>query len=220
MALNEAHKARIVGHMNKDHGKELTHYLRAFNGLSSSAARNAQITEMTLDTMTIQSASGSHTVAITPPLGSAADARVRLVEMSQRAQQKLGLSDIQISAFTRPEGAGIISCLGVSLYFVCAATIALVQPGTAVWDVLDTAFPYGASGYKWLVKAIFVPVLIIHVTEAWWMSKTRLAKHGIEAGSALWLLWVANTFVEGYPAMMRFDGLVEVEKKKKESAKH
>ncbi|KAI6086609.1 hypothetical protein F4821DRAFT_126622 [Hypoxylon rubiginosum] len=220
MALNEPHKTRIIGHMNKDHAKELEQYLRAFNGLSSSAARGAQLTEMTLDAMTIKSASGTHTVAITPPLGSAADARVRLVDMSQRAQEQLGLSDIQISVFTRPEGGGIISALGVSLYFACAATLALVQPGTPAWGMLDAAFPYGATAYKWLVKAIFLPVLIIHVTEAWWIARTRLTKHGIEAGSTLWFLWVANTFVEGYPAMMRFDGLVEMEKQKKESAKH
>ncbi|KAI4868151.1 hypothetical protein F4820DRAFT_150905 [Hypoxylon rubiginosum] len=220
MALNEPHKARIIGHMNKDHAKELTQYLRAFNGMSSSAARGAQLTDMTLDAMTIESTSGTYTVAITPPLGSAADARVRLVDMSQRAQQLLGLSDIQISTFTPPQGGGIISSLGVSLYFISAATLALVQPGTAAWGILDVAFPYGAAGYKWLVKAIFLPVLIIHITEAWWIARTRLAKHGIEVGSTIWLLWVANTFVEGFPAMKRFDGLVEVEKKKKESAKH
>ncbi|KAI1759121.1 hypothetical protein GGR53DRAFT_524120 [Hypoxylon sp. FL1150] len=220
MALNEAHKARIIGHMNKDHAKELTQYLRAFNGLSSSAARGAQLTEMTLDAMTIDSASGTHTVAITPPLGSAADVRVRLVDMSQRAQQQLGLSDIQISTFTPPQGGGIISFLGVSLYVFCAATLARVQPDTAVWGVLDAAFPYGAAGYKWLVKTIFLPVFMIHVTEAWWMARTRLTKHGIEVGSTLWFLWVANTFVEGWPAIARFDGLVDVDKKKKESAKH
>ncbi|KAI0142572.1 hypothetical protein F4776DRAFT_512951 [Hypoxylon sp. NC0597] len=223
MALNEPHKSRIIGHMNADHARELEEYLRAFNGLSASAARGAQIADMTLDAMTIKTASsssGTHTVAITPPLGSAADARVRLVDMSQRAKQKLGLSDITVSVFTRPQGIGVWSFLGVTLFIVSAATYSLVQPGTAVWGVLDEVFPYGASGYKWLVKALVIPVLIIHVTEAWWIARTRLRVHGVEAGTRLWWLWVACTFVEGLPALARFDRLVEAERKKKEGAKH
>ncbi|KAI1417872.1 hypothetical protein F5Y13DRAFT_149965 [Hypoxylon sp. FL1857] len=220
MALNEPHKSRIIGHMNKDHAKELEEYLLAFNGLSASAARGAQIADMTLDAMTIKTASGTHTVAITPPLGSAADARVRLVDMSQRAKQKLGLSDIVISAFTRPQGAGVWSFLGVTLFIVSATTYSLVQPGTAVWGLLDEVFPYGATGYKWLVKTLVIPVLIIHLTEAWWLARTRLHKHGVEAGSGLWWLWVACTFVEGLPGLVRFDRLVEAERKKKEGAKH
>ncbi|KAI1381126.1 hypothetical protein F4677DRAFT_117612 [Hypoxylon crocopeplum] len=221
MALNEAHKARILAHMNKEHTKELSHYLRAYNGLSASASRNAQLADMTLDAMTITSASGTHSVAIAPPLGSAADARVRLVEMSQRAQQRLGLSDIQITAYTPPRGIGAATFFGVSLYFACAATLGLVRPGTAAWDFLDAVFPFGgAPAYKWLVGALFVPVVAIHVVEAWWMARTRLTTHGVEPGSALWLMWVADTFMEGVPSMQRFDGMVEAERKKKDSAKH
>ncbi|KAI0837269.1 hypothetical protein F5Y06DRAFT_85633 [Hypoxylon sp. FL0890] len=220
MALNEPHKSRIIGHMNADHAKELEEYLRAFNGLSASAARGAQIADMTLDAMTIKTASGTHTVAITPPLSSATDARVRLVDMSQRAKQKLGLSDIVVSVFTRPQGVGVFSFLGVALFIVSAATYSLLQPGTAAWEVLDEVFPYGAAGYKWLVKAMVIPVLIIHVTEAWWLARTRLYTHGVEAGTGLWWLWVACTFMEGWPGVVRFDRLVEAERKKKEGAKH
>ncbi|KAI1084064.1 hypothetical protein F5B20DRAFT_577004 [Whalleya microplaca] len=220
MALDEASKARMMAHMNKDHTFELKQYLRAFNGVSAFAARDAQLTDMTLDTLTVRSASGTHTVAVSPPMKTAMDARVRLVDMAKTAQQKLGVSDIQISAFTLPRGAGIVSFTGVTLYFVAAATLGLVQPDTEAWRLLDAVFPYGAEGYRWLVKAIFIPVLAIHVTEAWWMSRTRLEKHGIDVGSKLWLLWVANAFLEGLPAMMRFDGLVDTEKKKRESAKH
>ncbi|KAI0004794.1 hypothetical protein F4779DRAFT_630263 [Xylariaceae sp. FL0662B] len=220
MAFDEAHKARMMAHMNADHTFELKQYLRAFNGLSAFAARGAQLTDMAPDALTIRSASGTHTVVLAPPLASAADARVRLVDMARTAQQRLGVSEIQIAAFAPPRGAGIASFAGVALYFVCAATLALVQPGSAAWGLLDAAFPFGAAGYRWLVKAIFVPVLAIHVTEAWWMSRTRLQKHGIDFGSALWLLWVADTFFEGLPAMMRFDGLVEAEKRKREGTKH
>lgn len=221
MALNEPHKSRIIGHMNADHARELEEYLRAFNGLSASAARGAQIVDMTLDAMTIKTASsGTHTVAITPPLGSAADARVRLVDMSQQAKQKLGISDITVSVFTRPQGIGVWSFLGVTLFIVSAATYSFVQPGTTAWGLLDEVFPYGAYGYKWLVKALVVPVLIIHFSEAWWIARTRLRVHGVAAGTRLWWLWTACTFVEGLPGIARFDRLVEAERKKKEGAKH
>ncbi|OTB04566.1 hypothetical protein M426DRAFT_320684 [Hypoxylon sp. CI-4A] len=220
MALNEAHKARIVEHMNKDHAKEISQYLRAFNGLSASAARDAQLTDMTLDTMTVRSLSGTHAVAIAPPLGSAADARVRLVDMSQRAQQMLGLSDIQIAQYTLPRGVGVVTTFGVALYVVCAATLPLVKPGTLVWDLLDAWFPFGVDAYAWLVKAILVPVLAIHATEAWWMTRTRLSKHGIETGTAVWWFWIVNVVFEGVPCMQRFDGLVATERKKKDGAKH
>ncbi|KAI1479416.1 hypothetical protein K445DRAFT_322977 [Daldinia sp. EC12] len=221
-ALNEAHKTRIISHMNEDHYRELEHYLRAFNGLSASAARGAQLTDMTTETMTIRTASGAtHSVAIKPPLASAADARVRLVDMAMEALQKLGLSDIRITTFTPPQGVGAATFLGVSLYIVCAATLPLVRPGTAAWTFLDEYFPFGGvARYFWVVRAILVPTVVLHLFEAWWMARSRLTKHGIDAYSKLWLLWIGDTLMEGYPAMVRFDGLVEAERKKKESGKH
>ncbi|KAI1341882.1 hypothetical protein F5Y15DRAFT_350610 [Xylariaceae sp. FL0016] len=222
MALDETAKARIKGHMNKEHGAELSQYLRAFNGLSSRAASNAQIADMTLDSLTITSKSGTHAVAITPPLASLSEARVRLVDMAQRAQAKLGLSDIRIDTFTLPKGGGWVSLTGVTFYFICAIAVGLdvMRPGTAAWNTLQNVHSEAPSGFVWLVKTIFIPVLVIHVTEAWMMARTRLYKHGVAQGSTSWCLWVANTFLEGYPAFMRFDGLVEAERKKKDSAKH
>ncbi len=216
----EAVKARIISHMNKDHTYEISHYLRAYNGLSVSAARNPQITDLTLDSMAIRSASGSHVVRISPPMGALTDSRVRLIEMAHAARKQLGLSDIRISTFARPAGFGIVTFIGVTAYFFCAATLWLVQPDTPIWDVLDAVYPFGAAGYTWLVKTIFAPVMIIHVTEAWWMARTRLAKHGIEEGSKVWWLWVIDTFLGGLPSMYKFDALVEAERQKQENAKH
>jgi hypothetical protein len=216
-------KTRIMGHMNREHTADLKQYLRAFNGLSSTAAADAQLTDITLDNLTIKSASDVHTVRISPPMKSLADARVRLVDMSQRAQEMLGLSDIRIDRFVGPRGMGIASFLGVGFYFVSAATLGLglLRPGTAAWTLLDKRFPYhGAEGFAWIVKAIVFPVLAIHISEAFWMARSRLAKYGIEAGSSLWLLWVLETFVEGIPAIWRFDGLVQEARKKKDGAKH
>ncbi|KAI8944719.1 hypothetical protein F4801DRAFT_570675 [Xylaria longipes] len=216
-------KPRIMAHMNKEHGAELKLYLRAFNGLSSSAAANAQLTDITLDTMTISCTSGVHSVRITPPMKSLADARERLVDMAARAQEELGLSAIRIDRFVGARGVGIVSFVGVAFYFVSAVAVAtgLLRPGTAAWAVLDAYFPYhGAAGFVWSVEKLVVPVAIIHGTEAWWMARSRLARYGVEPGSALWFKWVLETFVEGYPSLARFDQLVREEKKKKDAAKH
>ncbi|KAI1471876.1 uncharacterized protein F4812DRAFT_415870 [Daldinia caldariorum] len=221
-ALNEPHKTRIISHMNADHYRELEHYLRAFNGLPASAARGAQLTDMTTETMTIRTASGAtHSVSIKPPLASAAEARVRLVDMATEALQKLGLSDIRISTITPPRGIGAATFIGVSLYVVCVATLPLVRPSTAAWAFLDQYFPFGGvARYFWVVRAILVPTVVLHLFEAWWMARSRLTKHGVDAYSKLWLLWIADTLMEGYPAMVRFDGLVKTERKKKEGGKH
>ncbi|KAI0131432.1 hypothetical protein F4814DRAFT_405998 [Daldinia grandis] len=220
--LDEAHKARIISHMNADHYRELEHYLRAYNGVSASASRGAQLTDMTTDVMLIRTASGAtHSVAIQPPLTSAADAGVRLVDMAMEALQKLGLSDIRIATITRPQGVGAATFLGVALYIVCLATAPLVQPGTAAWTLLDQYFPFGgAARYLWVVRAILAPTVVLHLFEAWWMARSRLGKHGVETFSRLWLLWIGDVLMEGYPAMVRFDGLVEAERKKRESGKH
>lgn len=190
----------------------------SLNGLSSSAAAKPQMTDLTLDTLTIKSASGVHSVRISPPMKSLGDARVRLVDMAERAQQKLGLSDIRIEQFQGPRGGGLLSFIGVGFYFISGVAVALgvLRPGTAWWAFLDTYFPYhGAAGFVWLVEKIAVPVIVLHATEAWWMARSRLAKHSVEAGSALWLMWVLETFVEGFPAIRRFDQLVREEKRKR-----
>ncbi|KAI1813083.1 hypothetical protein GGS20DRAFT_554970 [Poronia punctata] len=216
-------KPRIIAHMNREHTAHLKRYLRAFNGLTPSAAADAQLIDLTLSTLTITSASGKHTVPVTPPMKSLADARVRLVDMAEQAQRKLGLSDVIVSRFQGPRGAGIFSFLGVAFYFVSAVALRLgfLSPGTAAWDLIDRYFPYrGAEGFAWLANALLVPVLGVHVLEAWWMAKSRLAKYGVEAGSGVWVLWVLDTFVEGFPAIVRFDGLVKEERAKKEGVQH
>ncbi|KAI0884528.1 uncharacterized protein GGS22DRAFT_163734 [Annulohypoxylon maeteangense] len=214
MSINEPHKSRIIGHMNSDHFREIEEYLRAFNGVSASAARGAQIADMTLTAMTIKSVSGTHSVAITPPLKDANDARIVLVDMAMEAKQKLGLSPIRVSSFTPPSGFGLLTFAGVVTYFVCAATYSLVVPKTQVWALLDQFWPGGASGYKWIVRALFAPVIVCHVGEAWWMARGRLRRHSVEFGSKVWWLWTLGTFVEGLPAMRRFDRVVEAEGKK------
>ena len=70
-------------------------------------------------------------------------------------------------------------------------------------------FPHGLAGFRWLVDAIFVPVLGIHLTETWWLERTRLRRFGVPRGSRVWWLWVGSVFIEGAMAFKRFDIVVE-----------
>ncbi|KAK7755801.1 hypothetical protein SLS62_002086 [Diatrype stigma] len=222
-----ATKARIIAHMNRDHATELSHYLRAFNGIPASAARDPQLTDLTLDSMTIRTSSSPssspHVVRIAPPMGSLADARARTVEMAQRARRQLGLSDVRVTAFARPDSAALAGFVGASVVVmsVCTLGLGLVRPGSWAWRALDDAALWGgAAGFRWLVKVVFAPLVAVHVVEAGWIARSRLARHGVEAGTALWWKWVAAQFLEGVPAMWRFDALVERQRKEMESAKH
>ncbi|KAK9785204.1 putative Integral membrane protein [Seiridium cardinale] len=219
-AKEAAIKTRVVTHMNKDHAGELELYLRAFNGLPASAAAGAQITDMSLGALTIKAVSGRHTVVLEPPLPNYGASRAKLVEMAQTALARLGLSDIKVDQYAPPAGFDLVVFFGVTLYMVCAATLSFVKPGTVIWALLDDFFPLGADGYRWLVKTIFVPFVLIHATESWWMARTRLAKHRVPRGSKVWWLWTISPTFEGFVAFKRFDGLVDAERKKKDAAKH
>jgi hypothetical protein len=83
-------------------------------------------------------------------------------------------------------------------------------PGGLPALVVETVrFPGGVAGLKWLVNAIFVPVLAIHLVETWLLERTRLQKFGVRRGSRVWWLWVGSVFIEGAMAFKRFDIVVE-----------
>jgi len=44
--------------------------------------------------------------------------------------------------------------------------------------------------------------------ECVWIQKTRLRKHGVMTGTALWWKWIVATFIEGVGSVKRFDGEV------------
>jgi hypothetical protein len=55
---------------------------------------------------------------------------------------------------------------------------------------------------------LFWTVLAIHAAECVWIHKTRLLKHGVVTGSALWWKWIAMTFLEGVGSVKRLDAEV------------
>lgn len=236
-SIDPATKKRTIAHMNKDHTDDMSAILQHYSHLSVSQADGAEMLDLDLISMTIRSASGTHTVPVTPPMDTWDDRRARLVAMTTDARKALGLDENDHASvptavpaaeetstssgpraqptaprYVSPQGTDWISFAGVSFYFLCAGLVygGLVTPDSPAWRALEAVrFPQGPVGFIWLVEALFLPVLAIHVAEAWWMDRSRLAPAGVARGSRVWLLWVGNAFLEGVPAYKRWDRVVK-----------
>ncbi|KAG8160227.1 hypothetical protein KVR01_009763 [Diaporthe batatas] len=244
-SINPATKKRTIAHMNKDHAEDMSAILRHYSHLSAAEAEGAEMLDLDLTSMSIRSASGTHAVAITPPMDSWDDRRAKLVAMTTDARKALGLDSDGNEAeaashaapaaaeaehispgpgpgpsapppssprYVPPQGTDWISLAGVSFYFLCAGLVygGLVTPGSPAWAALEAVrFPRGPVAFIWLVEVLFLPVLAIHVAEAWYMHRSRLAPAAVPCGSAVWLLWVGNAFLEGIPAYKRWDRTVK-----------
>ncbi|KAM0494399.1 hypothetical protein ACHAPB_008072 [Verticillium nonalfalfae] len=223
LSPDEVARNRITSHMNRAHSRELSHYLRHYANLSSRAASTPWLKDISLDAMTI-AAGGlggrEFVIPFSPPLASLADARSRVIAMDADARKALGIRDVYVTAYEPPRGFDIVVFAAVAVYFLSYTTLAFVMPGTPFWRVLQAVFPGGPRSYRWLVKAIFWPVLGIHLGEVWWMHRSRLVPHGVDAGSLLWWQWIGTTFFEGACAFMRLDNVVAEKRKEKAAASH
>ena len=209
-AIDAESKAKTMAHMNKEHKHDLSLYLQHFAGLSATAAVDPELVDMDTQTLTIRSTNDTTIIPFTPPLESWNDRRSRLVEMSAEAEKAVALRNGVV--YYAPRGLHWISFAGVTFYYICAALVfsGFVEPKSPISHTLDkSGFPYGAWGFRWIVKAIFLPVLGIHVVESFWFERTRLDPAGVRRGSVVWFLWLASTFLEGTTAFLRWDELVK-----------
>lgn len=222
--------------MNKDHADDMSAILRYFVGLDGGQAARPEMLDLDLATLTVRSASGVHAVLLAPPMAAWGDRRGRLADMTVEARRALGL---EVAAeegkgeagtgtgpataagpvrFYPPEGVGLVSFAGVMWYFVSAAFYfsGNIVPGSLFWRFLEAIhFPGGPQLYAWLVKIILVPMIAIHLFEAFHvMANKRLAARGVPVGSPVWLLWTGCTFFEGAPAWQRWDRRVLGKQKK------
>ncbi|KAI5462173.1 hypothetical protein BGZ63DRAFT_383163 [Mariannaea sp. PMI_226] len=213
-AQESANKHRIILHMNKDHTRELSYYLRHYARASTGAASSPKLYDIDFNGMQITASGGDYTIPFEPPLTSWAEVRGRVVEMANTARDALGLSDIVITTYTPPEGFGLVVVSSVLFYFLCAATLPWVGPESPVWPYLQAYFPGGPERYQWVVNVIFWPVIGIHVFECT-IFEGKLKKHGVQRFTAVWFAWQLTTFVEGYTSFKRLDSVVaEIEEKK------
>lgn len=215
-----ASKARTISHMNTDHRRDLSAILEHQLGI---VAADTELADIDLSSLTVKANGQTHTVLISPPMASWSERRARLVKMTEAARSALGLANdgtqIVVKRFLAPRGFAAVVLTGVVFYFSCFATVraGFVNPGTPAWEILEKAgFPYGARGFRWLVDAIFIPVMAIHIGESWWFDRTRLARFGVARGSGLWWAWMVCCFFEGLTAFKRFDGEVALLRVKKD----
>lgn len=212
--------------MNKEHRHDLAAILQHQLGITTATSpegEDPELTDISLSTLTITSAGGrAHTVPISPPMASWADRRARLVDMTLAARSALGLDDagaaVAVRTFVPPSGAGAVVCAGVVFYFACFADVqlgmgSLVRPGGAAGPVLDAWFPGGVGAFVAVVRAIFWPVMAIHLGECWWLDRTRLGRYGVPRGGGLWWKWIVRCFFEGFTTFKSFDAVVEGERK-------
>lgn len=213
-----ARQQRILNHVNRDHKEALSHYLQHFTKVPAAAAStpdsHPELLDVSLEQMIVRAGDGQvHTIDFAPPLSSWDEMRVRLVEMDTTARD--ALYDVTITEWAPPRGAAAAVFSAVSFYFVCYATLPLVVPGSAPWRALEAVFPGGAPAFRWLVKAIFLPVLGIHMAEAVAFDQIRLKRHGVPRWSKLWWIWELNMFVEGFTCWKRIDAMIKEKKEAK-----
>ncbi|KAH6900069.1 hypothetical protein B0T10DRAFT_14459 [Thelonectria olida] len=216
---DDAMKKRIISHMNKDHTRELSYYLRHYARTSASAASSPEMRDVDFNGMRISARGGEHTVPFEPPLTGWAECRGRIVDMAHTARNALGLSDIVITSYTPPQGFGRVVFGSVVFYFLCVATLPYVDAESPVWPLLQAYFPGGPEWYRWVVKTIFWPVIGIHIFECA-MFDGRLKRHGIERFTGVWWAWQLTCFFEGFPSFKRLDSVVAKKTEEKERKKN
>ena len=151
-------------------------------------------------------------------MDSYGEARGRMVAMHRECLRGLGESDVVIGTWTPPTKP-----LHVFFFCVCALIFTtfpwrenFLGPGEGeggggwawmVWS-LGGRVP-GLAGLCWRVQPFMTPfMVVVHGTELSWMLWSRLRKYRVPVLSAVWCLWVVDTFIEGFGCFERFDGLV------------
>ena len=211
---------RIVSHMNKDHQDSIARFLEHFARVSTYLARNAKLSDITFESLTITSNNGAtHVIYLDPPLKSWPEARERMV-MDQEAVRGLKRSNITVKEYKRPRGFLAVVFVTCATTFVCFSRRSNFLPGTFLYDSILRHVPRFAKFCYDVQPYVFYPMLAIHLTEATWMERTRLEKFNVPRFSKLWWQWLLSTFIEGVGAFMRFDRVVQEEGTKKETRKH
>ncbi|MCJ1288578.1 hypothetical protein MMC34_000106 [Xylographa carneopallida] len=214
-------KERIIQHMNKDHQDSLVRYLEHYCHVSSYYARNAQLEEITFDSMTVTSGrSCRYIIPFDPPLASWSEVRPRVVAMNSESVKGLKRSNITVKKYMRPKGVWIAVPFLVAGTMVAFSKRSNFEPGSFLYDHLLKSVPDFAKFCHAIQPYLLPGVIMIHTTEAAHMASSRLEKHSVPRFSSLWWKWIISTFFEGAGAFMRLDRIVADEEERKAKIKH
>ena len=224
-AKEAATKQRIITHMNNDHASSLAHYSQHYCKLSARQSAGTILKDLDLNGMTIFAPSASprkeHHIPFDPPMTSFSEARPRVVEMDKASRKALGISSIVIDRYIPPTAPFHAFVFGIcGFMFTQFIFYNQITPGTFYYDTVLSYFPGGAETFKWLVRKLALPVLAIHMGEAYLMDRSRLRKYGVQRFSVLWWKWVSSCFIEGFGCFARIDSEVKRKEKEAEKAKH
>ena len=214
-------KARIVNHMNKDHGASLSRYLEYYSRLPQEATQGATIEDVTFSYMILRTAASTrHLVPLDPPLRDWSEARPRLIKMDQDALEGLGRSDIVLDRYIAPRGFHAVVFVACVLTYAAFVRRAHFEPGSWLHDALLYDYPGFARFCRTIQPFLFPAMAAQHLSEAIWFARTRLHKYNVERFTRLWWVWMISIFIEGVGAMIRVDDMAEDRRSAKEKQKH
>lgn len=220
-AADTVSKQRIIAHMNKDHQDSLVRYLEHFCHLSSFSARHARLSDITFDHLVISTYPGSaHIVPIHPSMTSWSEARHRVVAMDAEAVAGLNRSNITVKKYVKPSGPVILfACFTLTVLGVFSRRENF-QPGSLVYDGILVYAPGFARFCLQVRPLVLFMIISIHSAEALYFHTSKLRKHTVPTFSAPWWKWMVSALVEGFPAFIRFNRIVEEEERRRANAKH
>lgn len=219
----DAVKARIMGHMNKDHSLSLFDYLNYYLHRDFDPDHPQSHVEMVDITNTSVTLKYSHKdspneqvaiIPINPPMDSLRDARGALVDMAREAATARGFATHRISEFVAPWASK--SALHDILVFA-TVLVAIVPPlRSAVFGSIGGLLGIPADGgpffggiVSFLEKFPLLPAIITyvgHTAEAFFILKPQVTKYRVPYPQRTY--WYLANFFEGFPALQRFNRLV------------
>jgi hypothetical protein len=232
-----AMKARIITHMNADHASSLSLFARHYCKLPARQSSTAKLTDIELTHLIISTSSpfnnyatnrttARNYIALTPPMSSFSEARERMVAMQNEALAGLGLSDITVTYYQPPQSPLHIFVFAIALWSWISFCHRPNLLPTAPVRQIYTFWSFGGywpalASFAHLVQPLTITaMLIIHISEAIYLARTRLRKHQLQTGSVVWGSWVLSNLIEGVGAFQRFDAIVRDKEEEKKRKKH
>ena len=172
--------------------------------ISRLKSRNARLIDLDLTKMTITAGGRLYNIPFTPPLSNFEETRERLIKMDQESLTGLGRSSITIKEYRPPKSPiHIVTFISCFLTFVLLSRRENTLPGSIPYETVFKHMPKFASFVASIQPLVLYPMLAIHITEAFFMSR-KLEKHSVPLLGTIWWAWIISTFIEGVGAFQRY----------------